>query len=54
MKIDNTGVRYICILNKEALAYNLAYHLANMEEGDNPYRVIESILNNFDYSKKNS
>ena len=54
MKIDNTSVGYVCVLNKEALAYNLAYHLANMEEGDNPYRIIESILNNFEYNKKNS
>ena len=54
MKIDDTDVGYVCILTKKALAYNLAYHLANMEEGDNPYRVIESILNNFEYNKKNS
>ena len=54
MKIENTDVIYVCILSKKALAYNLAYHLANMEEGDNPYNVIENILDNFDYNKKNS
>ena len=54
MKIDGTNVGYICMLHKNALAYNLAYHLANMEEGDNPYTIIENILNNFEYCKKNS
>ena len=54
MKIDGKNIGYTCILSKTALAYNLAYHLANMREDDNPYNVIESILNNFDYSKKNS
>lgn len=54
MKIDGINVGYICMLHKNALAYNIAYHLANMKEGDNPYTIIETILTNSEYTKKNS
>lgn len=54
MKIDEKEVGYISTLSKNALAYNLAYHLRYMEEGDNPYLIIENILNNFDFENKDS
>lgn len=46
--------KYRSILSKNALAYNLAYHLKNMKDGDNPYLIIENILNNFELDKENS
>lgn len=46
--------KYRSILSKNALAYNLAYHLKNMKDGDNPYLIIEKVLDNFDFKKENS
>lgn len=39
---------YTSMLSKNALAYNLAYHLSNLQEGENPYSVIEKILTQFE------
>ena len=46
--------KYRSILSKNALAYNLAYHLKNMKDGDNPYLIIEKVLDSFDFKKENS
>lgn len=47
--------KYQCVLSKNALTYNLAYHLSNMTEEDNPYEIIHNILNKMeDNSSKNS
>lgn len=54
MKIDGKEVGYVSILSKNALAYNLAYHLKNMKDGDNPYLIIEKVLDSFDFKKENS
>jgi hypothetical protein len=54
MKIDGKEVGYISILSKNALAYNLAYHLRHMKEEDNPYLIIEKVLNTFSFKKENS
>lgn len=54
MKINGKEVGYISILSKNALVYNLAYHLKNMKEGENPYLIIERTLDTFDFEAKNS
>ena len=41
-------ISYKCVLSKNALAYNLAYHLRNMKDGDNPYLIIEKVLDSFE------
>ena len=47
--------KYQSTLSKNALAYNLAYHLSNMSEEDNPYEIIHNILDKMeDNSNKNS
>lgn len=47
--------KYRSILSKNALTYNLAYHLSNMTEKDNPYEIIHDILDKMeDNSSKNS
>ena len=47
--------KYQCVLSKNALTYNLAYHLSNMTEKDNPYEIIHNILDKMeDNSSKNS
>lgn len=47
--------KYRSILSKNALTYNLAYHLSNMTEKDNPYEIIYNILDKMeDNSSKNS
>lgn len=47
--------KYRSILSKNALTYNLAYHLSNMTEKDNPYEIIHNILDKMeDNSSKNS
>lgn len=54
MKINGKEVGYISTLSKNALIYNIGYHLANMEEGDNPFAIIGNILDNFDFEKEDS
>ena len=59
MEKDNQEIiiddrKYRSILSKNALAYNLAYHLKNMKDGDNPYLIIEKVLDSFDFKKENS
>lgn len=47
--------KYRSILSKNALTYNLAYHLSIMTEKDNPYEIIHNILDKMeDNSSKNS
>lgn len=40
--IDDT--HYKSYLSKNALAYNLSYHLSQMTSEDNPFEIIYSIL----------
>ena len=47
--------KYRSVLSKNALTYNLVYHLSNMTEKDNPYEIIHNILDKMeDNSGKNS
>jgi hypothetical protein len=42
---------YSSILTKNALAYNLAYHLKNKYGIDNVHDVAISVLNSFEYKE---
>lgn len=46
--------KYKSILSKNALAYNLAYHLNNKGGLDNTHEIIISVLNSFEYTEVNS
>lgn len=45
---------YSSILTKNALAYNLAYHLKNKCGLDNIHEVVISVLNSFEYKEADS
>lgn len=45
---------YSSILTKNALAYNLAYHLKDKCGFDNVHEVVISVLNSFEYKEADS
>lgn len=45
---------YLSILTKNALAYNLAYHLKDKCGLDNAHEVVISVLNSFEYKEADS
>ena len=47
-------ILYQSTLSKQGLAYNIIYHLSNMEDGQSAYEIIENILTNFEIPVKNS
>jgi hypothetical protein len=45
---------YSSVLTKNALAYNLAYHLKDKCGLDNAHEVVISVLNSFEYKESNN
>ena len=45
---------YSSLLTKNALAYNLAYHLKELDNIEDIHKIVMSILDTFEYKEPNS